>query len=197
MPNRCDAISAFESFGKENAMALSEHVRRVVTVNDAAGKAVVLFDGANPHRNERPVHKTVSRLIWATDETPADLSGPADRAARQIGISPPAAGSVFRIVDFPPTPPEVEKLDPSFLQQQIGHDAPKKGLPPRHPLMHRTRSIDYAIVMQGEIDMLLDDSEIHLKAGDVLVQQGTNHAWVNRGKQPCRIAFILIDAKED
>jgi uncharacterized cupin superfamily protein len=62
--------------------------------------------------------------------------------------------------------------------------------------MHRTRTVDYAVVMSGEIDMLLDDSEIHLKAGDVLVQQGTNHAWVNRGTAPCRIAFVLIDAKE-
>jgi len=63
--------------------------------------------------------------------------------------------------------------------------------------MHRTRSIDYAIVMSGEIDMLLDDSEFHLKTGDVLVQQSTNHAWVNCGSEPCRIAFVLIDAKQD
>ena len=62
--------------------------------------------------------------------------------------------------------------------------------------MHRTRSVDYAIVMCGEIDMLLDDSEVHLKADDVVVQQGTNHAWVNNGTRPCRIAFILVDAKE-
>jgi hypothetical protein len=62
--------------------------------------------------------------------------------------------------------------------------------------MHRTRTVDYAIVMAGEIDMLLDDSEIHLKAGDVLIQQGTNYAWVNRGSAPCRIAFVLIDATE-
>jgi mannose-6-phosphate isomerase-like protein (cupin superfamily) len=178
-------------------MALSKEVRRVVTVNDVGGKAVVLFDGDNPHKRERPLHKTVSRLLWATDETPADMSGQTDRAAREIGISPPAGGSVFRIVDIPPTPLEVEKLDPAFLQQQIGHDAPKKGLPPRHPLMHRTRTVDYAIIMQGEIDMLLDDSEVHFKAGDVLIQQGTNHAWVNRGKETCRIAFVLIDAKED
>jgi uncharacterized cupin superfamily protein len=60
--------------------------------------------------------------------------------------------------------------------------------------MHRTRSVDYAVVLEGEIDMLLDDSEVHLEAGDVLVQQGTNHAWVNRGTKPCRIAFVLIDA---
>ena len=62
--------------------------------------------------------------------------------------------------------------------------------------MHRTRSVDYAIVLEGEIDMLLDDAEVHLRAGDVLVQQGTNHAWVNRGAATCRIAFVLIDAKE-
>jgi uncharacterized cupin superfamily protein len=62
--------------------------------------------------------------------------------------------------------------------------------------MHRTLTIDYAIIMQGEIDMLLDDSEVHLKAGDVLIQQGTNHAWVNRGTESCRIAFILIESKE-
>jgi uncharacterized cupin superfamily protein len=62
--------------------------------------------------------------------------------------------------------------------------------------MHRTRSIDYAVVMEGEIDMLLDDSEVHLAAGDVLVQQATHHAWVNRGTRPCRIAFVLIDAQE-
>ena len=66
----------------------------------------------------------------------------------------------------------------------------------RHANTHRTRSIDYAIVMEGEIDMLMDDTEVHVKAGDVLVQQGTNHAWVNNGDKPCRIAFILIDAKD-
>ena len=109
---------------------------------------------------------------------------------------PPRSGSVFRIVEFPPDAAETKGLDNDYLHKQIGADAPKKGLPPRHPLMHRTRTIDYAIILQGEIDMLLDDTEVHFKAGDVLVQQGTNHAWVNRGKEPCRIAFILIDAKE-
>jgi uncharacterized cupin superfamily protein len=66
----------------------------------------------------------------------------------------------------------------------------------RHPHTHRTRSVDYAIVLEGEIDMLMDDTEVHVQAGDVLVQQGTNHAWVNNGTRPCRIAFVLIDAKE-
>jgi mannose-6-phosphate isomerase-like protein (cupin superfamily) len=67
---------------------------------------------------------------------------------------------------------------------------------PRNPAMHRTKTIDYALIMSGEIDMLLDDSEIHLKAGDVVIQRGTNHAWVNRGNQPCQVAFVMLDAKE-
>jgi uncharacterized cupin superfamily protein len=74
--------------------------------------------------------------------------------------------------------------------------SPHGGAAARHPFMHRTRSIDYALVLEGEIDMLLDDSEVHLKAGDVMVQQGTNHAWVNRSQQVCRMAFILIDAED-
>jgi mannose-6-phosphate isomerase-like protein (cupin superfamily) len=177
-------------------MAPSEEIRRVVTTVDKDGRAVVLFDGNNPHKVVRPNRSVTSRLIWVTDQTPADISGPADRAAIEIGIPPPARGSVFRIIDFPPTPPEIEKLEKDHLHKQIGAHAPTKGRPPRHPLMHRTRTLDYAIIMQGEIDMLLDDAEIHLKAGDLVVQQGTNHAWVNRGTEPCRIAFVLIDAKE-
>jgi hypothetical protein len=181
---------------KERTMPLGEDIRRVVTTVDADGKAVVLFDGDNPHKIVRPNRSVTSRLVWVTDETPADMSGTQDRAAVAVGIAPPAGGSIFRIIDIPPTPPEVDKLDPDYLHRQIGEHAPARGLPPRHPLMHRTRTIDYAIVMAGEIDMLLDDTEIHLKAGDVLIQQGTNHAWVNRGSEPCRIAFVLIDARE-
>jgi mannose-6-phosphate isomerase-like protein (cupin superfamily) len=187
--------SAF-GYREKPDMALSADVRRVVTTVDANDKAVVLIDDANPHKKVRPNAQTVSRVCWVTDQTPADLSGTKDRAAVEIGIMPPKGGSVFRIVDFPPETAEMRKLDPSTMQHSLGDGVPKRGLPPRHPAMHRTRTVDYAIVMQGEIDMLLDDSEIHLKAGDVLVQQGTNHAWVNRGTEPCRIAFVLIDSKE-
>jgi mannose-6-phosphate isomerase-like protein (cupin superfamily) len=100
------------------------------------------------------------------------------------------------IVEFPPVTPQIERLAPDNMHGELAAHAPKRGQPPRHPLMHRTRTVDYAVVMEGEIDMLLDDSEIHLAAGDVLIQQGTNHAWVNRGTQTCRIAFVLIDAME-
>jgi hypothetical protein len=177
-------------------MPLSDDVRRVVTTVDGTGKAVVLFDGANPHKVVRPNRGVTSRLLWVTDATPADMSGAADRAAVTVGIHPTAGGSIFRVIDFPPTAPDIDKLGNDYMHKQIGEDAPKRGYPPRHPLMHRTRTIDYAIILDGEIDMLLDDSEVHLKAGDVLIQQGTNHAWVNRGAKACRIAFVLIDAKE-
>ena len=177
-------------------MALSADVRRVVTTVDKNDKAVVLMDGPNPHKKVRPHAQTVSRVLWVTDKTPADISGTADRAAIDIGIMPPRGGSVLRIVDFPPETAEMRNLDPHTMHASLGDGAPKRGKPPRHPAMHRTRTVDYALVLAGEIDMLLDDSEVHLKAGDVVIQQATNHAWVNRGTEPCRIAFILIDSKE-
>jgi hypothetical protein len=161
--------------------------RRVVT-GHKDGKAVVLFDGPAPNRKLRQASGLASTLVWVTDESPADISGTADRAEREIGVPPPARGSLFRVVEFPPERKEVSReavLKEMGLAGQAGS---------KHAAMHRTRSIDYAVVMEGEIDMLLDHSEVHLAAGDVLVQQGTNHAWVNRGPRPCRIAFVLIDA---
>ena len=179
-------------------MPISNNVRRIVTTVDDSGKAVVLFDSDNPHTVKRPDRPTTSRLLWVTGETPADICGPADRAALamgKIGISPPRRRLGVPHRRVPAARSRGRQADNDHLHHQIGGDAPKRGLPPSHPFMHRTRTIDYAIVMDGEIDMLLDDSEIHMKAGDVLIQQGTNHAWVNRGKETCRIAFILIDSQ--
>ena len=171
---------------------MSSGVRRVVTGHDAGGKAIVLMDGVAANVRVRQASNLTSTLLWVTDETPADVSSHTDRADRQIGVAPPAGGSILRIVDFPPVTPDVASFDNEAVTREMGiaHDAGSA----RHPFMHRTKSIDYAIVLSGEIDMLLDESEIHLKAGDVLVQQGTNHAWVNNGAVTCRIAFVLIDA---
>lgn len=141
-------------------------VRRVVT-GQRAGKAVIVYDGPAPNAKVRP-SGLVSTLLWTTEESPAALRE-SDRGNLDIGIPPPRAGSIFRVVDFP---------------------AGAKGE------MHRTRSVDYGIVIEGEIDMLLPEGEVHLRAGDVLVQQATDHAWKNRGAANCRIAFILIDAQE-
>ena len=167
-------------------------VRRVVTKIDSGGKAAVMFDDQIPLMASRaPVGVGE---VWVTEKTPAELSPTEDRAHVKVGISPPRSGTIFRVVDIPPTSPTVEKLDINTMMKAVGAEAPAKGLPPRHPMMHRTRSIDYAIVLSGEIDMLLDEGEVHLKAGDVLVQQATNHAWINRGKEPALFAAILMDA---
>lgn len=176
-------------------MSLSKEVRRVITTHDETGKAVILMDGPTPHREQRD-NGAVLFNLWCSDETPAKIAGKEDKMARKIGIPPPRNGSVVRMIDIPPIG-DVSKLDVEAMQRHLGpeHSSPK-ARKPRHPMMHRTRTIDYAIIMAGEIDMLLDNSEVHLKAGDILVQNATNHAWVNRGKEPCRICFVLIDAEE-
>jgi len=168
--------------------------RRVVTGHDKTGKAVVLFDGPAPNVRLRKASGLTSTLLWVTDESPADISGGGDRSDRKIGVAPPPTGSIFRIVDFPPAA-ETGAVDNAAMIREMGFEKSSVGAP-RHAMMHRTRSIDYAVVISGEIDMLLDEGEVHLKAGDAIVQQATNHAWVNRGKETCRIAFVLIDAQE-
>ena len=135
--------------------------------------------------------------LWITDSYPAGLSFKDDTAARPIGISPPDNGTKFRIVEFLPLDAATEaKLDPELLMKAVGDHVPKRGVPVKHPFMHRTRTVDYAVVLSGEIDMMLDDSVVHVRAGDVIVQQATNHAWINRGTQPCRILFALIDSRQ-
>ncbi len=145
-------------------------IRRVVTGHDASRTAKVLIDGMAANRRASN-SGGMSTLIWCTDCTPADISvgeNVEDMGARLLGTPPPRNGTRFTVNDIPP-----------------GRTGP----------MHRTETIDYVIVLTGEIDMETDDSTISLKAGDVLVQRGTNHAWVNRGTGPARVAFVLIDAK--
>jgi len=176
-------------------MARSKGIRRVVTTHDKSGKAMVGFDGMSPVSGGEPELGVESITLWVTDDTPVDLTGSKDAGKTKVGIPPPKNGSIFRIVDFHPTP-KAEDLDPAFLAKIVGQKLAPGAKPPRHPGMHKTRTIDYLAVLSGEIDMLLDDSEVHLKAGDVLVQRGTVHAWVNRGTEVCRIAVVNIDAKD-
>jgi quercetin dioxygenase-like cupin family protein len=173
---------------------MTQPTRRIVTGHDKQGKAVLLLDGPAPNVKARTASGLISTLLWVSDETPADISGHIDRAQRTIGVAPPSNGSILRIVDFPPIAAGAAEIDHTQVLREMG--LPGEAAPPRHAFTHRTRSLDYAIVLAGEIDMQLDDSQVHLKAGDVVVQQGTNHAWVNNGTQTCRIAFVLIDAQE-
>lgn len=173
-------------------------VRRIVTGHDDNGRSRVLSDGAAPNVTVREATGgIVSTLVWVTDETPALLAGTHDQAARQMGVPPPDRGTAFRIVEFPPFKPELLATSPEVARQDWGmqgHALP--GAEPRHPFIHRTRTVDYIVVLDGEIHMLLDDGEVHLRAGDTLIQRGTNHAWVNRSVAPCRVAIIFIDAVE-
>ncbi|MBV8838721.1 MAG: cupin domain-containing protein, partial [Alphaproteobacteria bacterium] len=154
---------------------------------------VVLFDSRMPLKSVAP--GIIATNFWLTDSYPPSLTKE-DPSGRPIGTAPPDNGTKFRVVEFLPLDAAAEaKLPPEMLQKGIANP-PKRGIPVTHPLMHRTRSLDYAIILSGEIDMMLDDESVHLKAGDVIVQQATNHGWVNRGREPCRILFVLMDSKE-
>ena len=170
-------------------------VRRVVTGHDNTGKAVVIFDGDAPNVRVRQ-HGTGSTQLWRTHSTPADNSGSGDAVLGEIPLKPPEGGSVFRIVEFAPESQVALGEDTGTLASTLGAHEPE-GTALRHPGSHRTDTIDYAVVISGEIDLWLDDEQddVNLKAGDVIVQRGTNHAWVNKGTEPCQICFILIDAK--
>ena len=173
--------------------ALADDIRRVVTGLDDENHAVVLFDSRMPLKSDSPVLSSTN--FWITDSTPPAMSRE-DPANRPIGVSPPDNGTKFRIVEFAPLDAATEaKLPPEMIMKGVNHP-PAKGIPVRHPMMHRTRTLDYAMILSGEIDMMLDDTSVHLKQGDVIVQQATNHGWVNHGSQPCRILFVLMDSKE-
>lgn len=173
-------------------------IRRVVTGKDSSGKAIVLIDAPASNVRVRKETGAAATFLWLSESVPAEISHTTDVAAGRGGIAPPPNGTVFRVVEFAPEHEITGDYEMRLrLTRELGL-APEGPAPdrPRDPGMHRTRTLDYAIVLTGEIDMLLDDSEVHLSAGDVVVQQGTNHAWVNRGTAPCRVAFVLIDAKE-
>jgi len=145
---------------------MSLTLRRVVTGHDSQGRAKVLIDEQVKNVfSHRP--GAFYSVIWSSDGFPVNNDGSEDPSGKKIGTTIPG-GTVFRVVSFGP------------------------GVAPRN---HRTDSIDYAVVMSGEIDMVLDNETVHLKAGDVLVQRGTIHNWVNKGSVPCVIAFTLISAK--
>jgi mannose-6-phosphate isomerase-like protein (cupin superfamily) len=173
-------------------------VRRVVTGDNAQGKAVIVSDETK-EAFQRPGNGTAVRQLWMTEETPDPFTGK-DITDRIKGTNPPLTGSHFRILEIPPqSGPDPDMKDPAVrARAHENHVAMGVEVGPlgdgKHPGMHRTYSIDYALILDGEIDMMLDDSEVHCKAGDVVIQQGTNHACVNRSNKPCRIAFILIGA---
>ena len=182
---------------------MTHQIRRVVTGHDEKGRAIVISDGPAPsvhvNKNERD---WFSVDIWRTHETPARIVAKAPESTagprRQM---PTHNGTVLRINSFPPESDTVRTMTPADslrVFEALGNPkAATFGKGGRHPMMHRTESVDYALILSGEITMLLDDEGVLLKAGDVVVQCGTNHAWSNRSKAPCLVAFILIDGTFD
>jgi hypothetical protein len=181
-------------------MAKTNSTRRVVTGHDARGKAVVRSDGPCPveHTNpDRPGYHISS--VWATAASPRIGAEDPDPTFGPHRLPPPPQGTVFRVTTFPPDTlrtADAAKARAIFAAMGGEHVLTSKRRQP-HALMHRTESIDYAIVLDGEIVLVLDDTEVALKAGDVVVQRGTNHAWSNRSDAPCRMAFVLVDARFD
>jgi mannose-6-phosphate isomerase-like protein (cupin superfamily) len=175
--------------------AQASDIRRVVTGLDADNKSVVMFDSRLPL--QAGPYGLRSTNLWVTNSYPLGFSFKDDTSSIPVGVSPLDNGTKFRVVEFPPLDPANEaRMEPGFLMKAVGPVAPARGRPITHPMMHRTRSVDYAVVLSGEIDMMLDETVIHLKPGDTIVQQATNHAWVNHGTEICRILFVLMDSKQ-
>ena len=174
---------------------MARQIRRLVTGHDGTGKAVCVSDSNATNVLSRANRPGVTLTnLWQTMESPTSFNGPTETVDGPFVLHPPGSGTVFRTVQFEPEDPEtLATLDGKAAFAEMGaadnivEDA-------RHPFMHRTNSVDYAIVLRGEIYLLLDDTEFLLKSGDTVVQRGTNHAWSNRGAETCEIAFILVDA---
>lgn len=151
--------------------AMASDVRRIVTGPDESNKSTAILDGQVA---VAPLATDLSSAnLWVTDSFPINPTK-SDTKDKSIGVSPPDRGTQFGVVEFAP--------------YNTDHPIP--------PIWHRTRTVDYVVVLSGEIDLILESSVVHLKAGDTIVQQATNHAWLNHGKEPCRLAFMLMDAKE-
>ena len=175
---------------------MPKQVRRVVTGHNAAGKSTFIIDGPTPHVFSRTKGSAIVHELWETAATPADNRSSADAIARGHRLAPPKNGSVFRVIEYPPDSERLAAIKHEHaLPDDTGRAAATDRNNPRHPGFHRTATVDYAIVLSGEIYAMMDEGEVLLKAGNVLVQRGTNHAWSNRTNEPAVVAFVLIDAE--
>ncbi len=174
-------------------------VRRIVTGHNQDGKSVVLFDTQAGSVLETAPGRGLTDL-WVTDETPAQNAGGADAADRPIRLEPPAGGSVFRFFQVAPVGAGEEldakererRAEAAFAAMSAAHVRVDTA---RHPTMHKTATVDYIILISGRVTLLLDEGEVALQPGDVVVQRGTNHAWINRAPEPAVLAGVLIDAE--
>ena len=173
---------------------MTKAVRRVVTGHDERGRSIIARDGPAPSVLEiAAMPGLVLSDLWETASAPADNRDPRDGAERPVHLEPAPQGTIFRIVDFPPDSAWRATADrkEAFAQVGAAHTTDDSSA---DAMMHKTASVDYAIVLEGEIWAVMEDGETKLRAGDVLVQRGTNHSWSVRGDIPARVAFILVGA---
>lgn len=173
--------------------------KRVVTGHDSNGQAVVAMAGPTPNNFPlKAVPGTVFYEVWNSSTSPVPLDNGADPTNKALQLSPVPLGSVIRVVDMPPdsVQNQISADDAAAAFAEIGQAHAGTGkADSKHRLMHRTETLDYGIVTEGEIWLVMDEGEIHLKRGDVVVQRGTNHAWSNRTDAMARMVFILLDGQ--
>ena len=172
-------------------------IRRIVTEVLENGRSAIVEDGPTPAIitvPERPGY--IVSNVWVTGATPAPISQP-DESLDHTGILPPRNGAILRVIEFPPEPDTVEEFEVmaratfKALYGDIQHTPDKNP----HAGMHTTETVDYAICLSGEITALMEENETIMKAGDILIQRGTAHAWANRSGKPASVCFVLIDGK--
>jgi hypothetical protein len=173
-------------------------IRRIVTGHDAQGNAVIQEDRSVP-RVQRigGEHGPLFFEVWNTQGAPA----PIDRASGEPGedgiqLAPPKNGTRIRVLDIPPDDASFDDLSEEAIRAhfaEVGAGEAPEGSGGRHAFMHKTETVDYGIMLEGELTLIMDVGETVIRAGDIVVQRGTNHGWANRSGRPCRIAFVLID----
>jgi mannose-6-phosphate isomerase-like protein (cupin superfamily) len=168
--------------------------RRIVTGHHPDGRSMVMLKDDGPNTTEIKgwpgLHVTE---LWTTEEMPIDNKRTDDRGARAMRHDPGPNGTIFRIVEIPPEGGAA--IDAKAAFEHLGStNKPKAEDSAKHQSMHKTNSVDYLVVLSGEMTMLMEDGEVLLKQGDCIVQRGTNHAWVNKSGKPCVLAAVLIDA---
>jgi hypothetical protein len=170
-------------------------IRRILTEDNDQHRSRIVEDGPSPSVRivpERPGYRVSN--IWRMTESPGKLEA-ADSIAEHRGVLPPQNGNVIRVIDYPADPQDMDQL--RVMQNAtfgtMFQDADRDVQPGSHPGMHRTDTVDYAILLAGEMVAIMDDGETVMRAGDILIQRGTNHAWANRSGKPARIVFVLVD----
>lgn len=174
----------------------SRSFRRIVTDHNERNGSFIVQDSQVPRILKVSGRGVVFHETWNTDASPVQIGrGFVEPVGKDAVLSPPAKGTRFRVIDFPPEDSAIRTMSAAQARESFAQfgGAHTVQVDARHPLMHRTETIDYGIVLEGEITLVLDEDETVIRTGDVVIQRGTNHAWSNRSGANCRMAFILID----